>query len=102
MSNRFPVAALARTGGLALALASSPEQRRANTELARFSSMDTRARRAGRPGMAARIAAAEAELPTIACPVERARKQGWIEQAKANLERLEELRRQHKERQEAS
>ncbi len=93
----IPISEHARDGGLALALASTPDQRRRNTELARFSSMDTRARKAGKPGMAARIAEAEAELDTITDPVERQRREGWIAQAKDNLARLEQLRQQREE-----
>ncbi len=102
MSNIFPVAQLARDGGLALALASDPERRRQLTEHARLESIESRARKAGRPGMAARIAEAEAELPSITCPVERERKQGWIAEAKQRLARLEELRRQHRDQRAAA
>lgn len=89
-----PISELARIGGLALALSEDPDQRRLRTAPARVASINSRARKAGRPGMDERIALAEAALADIADPVERSRKQEWIDRAKADVARVAELYRQ--------
>ncbi len=98
----IPISEHARSGGLALALAETPEQRRVRTAPARVASINSRAAKAGRPGMLERIAIAEAALDSIADPDERARKVEWIARAHADLARVDELRRQREAQLEAS